>query len=306
MLQIVTIGIGYPKERNISMKKKLITTLLVLASSICLKSDASMVIMDYQGNTVAHPSGIERNLLINSDDGLDYDIALRPLDNGLKNSDGSVVIPLDYFYINNAREDVYFRYNQYSNLLYGADMNGVSRSLIAKIRGYGMVPAGVYTLNLEIQATDHDTQNIVSMSTFMLEFVVPPTQEISFHGEEAAINVSTKDVFARNKKIASENNPMVTINSNTDWSLFINTEKFGDAAGDYYIRTVSASPAVYERLQERIQLYPNKEILIAKGKAPSNNEYVSIELAVEGKDGKIMKAGNYNNILRFILREDRR
>ena len=53
-----------------------------------------------------------------------------------------------------------------------------------------------------------------------------------------------------------------------------------DGLVDYFLfdtkATIStASPAVYERLQERIQLYPNKEILIAKGKAPSNNEYVS-------------------------------
>ena len=288
------------------MKKTVITIIIAVLCAFTSNADASMVVMDYQGLTVVHPNGIERNLLINSDDGIGYDVALRPLDNGVKNGDGSVVIPLEYLYINNTKEDIYFRYNEYSNLLFGADMNGVAKSLIAKIKGYGMVPAGIYTINFEIQAREHETQNIASMSTFMLEFVVPPTQEISFHGEEAAINVSTKDVFERNKKIATENHPMVTINSNTDWALFINTDKFGDAAGNYYIRTVAASPKVYERLQERIQLYPNKEILVAKGKAPSNNEYVSIELAVEGKNGKILKAGTYDNNLRFILREDRR
>ena len=287
------------------MKRTVIITLIALLCALPLKTSASMVVIDYQGNTVVHPSGIERNLLINSDDGVGYDIALRPLDNALRNDNGNVSIPLEYVYINNTQEDVYFRYNEYSNLFDRARMDGVPKSLIAKVRGYGMVPAGIYNLNFEIQATDHETQQIVSMSTFMLQFIVPPTQDISFYGEEAAINVSTKDAFERNKKIATETNPMIKINSNTDWSLFINTDKFGDAAGDYYIRTVAASPAVYERLQERIQLYPDKEILIAKGKAPSNNEYVSIELAVEGKDGKILKAGNYYNNLRFILREDR-
>lgn len=264
-----------------------------------------MVIMDYQGPTVVSPNGLERNLLINSDDGVGYDIALRPLDNALKNDNGNVSIPLEYVYINNTQEDVYFRFNEYSNLFSSTTMNNVPRSLVAKVRGYGMVPAGIYNLNFEIQATDHETQQIVSMSTFMLQFIVPPTQDISFFGEEAAINVSTKDAFARNKKIPTDTNPMIKINSNVDWSLLLNTDKFGEAAGNYFIRTVSASQNVYERLQERIQLYPNKEILIAKGKAPSNNEYVSIELAVEGKDGKILKAGNYYNNLRFILREDR-
>ena len=286
------------------MKKLLITTILIFAGSLLMKADA-MVVMDYQGNTVVNSNGVERNLLLNSDDGEICDIALRPLDSALTSTDGRISIPLDKVYINNHQEDVYFRYNEYSNLFRRIRMGGVAKSIVAKVRGYGMVPAGTYNLNFEIQAIDSNTQNIASMSTFMLQFVVLPTQEISFHGEEAAINVSAKDAFAKNKKITTETNPMIYINSNTDWSLYLNTDKMNETAGNYFIRTVTASGQVNERLQDRIELYPNREILIAKGKAPSNNEYVSIELAVEGKDGKYLKAGDYYNNLRFILREDR-
>ena len=264
-----------------------------------------MVIMDYQGNTVVHPNGLERNVLINSDEDGEYDIALRPLDDALTSVDGKISIPLDKVYINNSHEDIYFRYNEYSNLLRRTQLGGIPRNLIAKVRDYGMVPAGIYNLNFEIQAIDSDTQNIASMSTFMLQFIVLPTQDLSFHGEEAVINVGANDVFAKNKKIATETNPMIYVNSNTDWALYVNTDKIGNTPGNYFIRTVSASNKVNERLQDRVQLYPDKEILIAKGKAPSSNEYVAIELAVEGKDGNILKAGNYSNSLRFILREDK-
>lgn len=287
------------------MKKTIVTTILAFASCLILKADASSVIIDYQGPTVVNPTSMERNLLINSDDGAGYDIAIKPLDDALRNSDGSVSIPLENVYINNTHQDVYLRYNEYSNLLRGAEMNGVAKSLIAKVRDFGMIPAGTYNLNFEIQATDVETQNIAGMSTFMLRFVVPTIQDISFHGDNADININASDAFSTNKKITTEKRPMAYINSNCDWELWVNTDRFGEGAGDYYIRTVSASPCVYERLQERMQLYPNKEILIAKGKAPSNNAYVAFELAVQGKDGKIMRAGNYQNNLRFILREDR-
>ena len=74
-------------------------------------------------------------------------------------------------------------------------------------------------------------------------------------------------------------------------------------AGNYYIRTVTASANVGERLQERVLLQEGKEIILAKGKAPANNEYVSVEYSVETKDGKFLPAGNYDNKVRYILRE---
>ena len=282
------------------MKKTLITTLLAFSSCLFVKADASMVIIDYQGPTLVQQNTIEQNLLINSDDGGLYDIALRPLDDALRNTDGTVVIPLEHIYINNTHEDVYFRYHEYSTLFRGLEMGGVAKNMTAKVRDFGMVPAGIYNLNFEIQARDSETQNIASVSTFMLQFVVRPEQSLSFAGEEVAINVDAKDAFAKNKKITTSTNPIIHINSNVNWILSVNTDRFGENAGNYYIRTIASSAQVNERLQERIQLYPDKEIVIAKGKAPSNNEYVSIELAVEGKDGKILKAGNYYNNLRWI------
>jgi len=261
-----------------------------------------MVILDYQGETVVHPNSIERNLIINSNDDANYDIAVRPLDECLRSSDGTVEIPLDKVYINNTKEDVYLRYNEYSNLFKALEMGGVAKNLTAKVRDYGMVPAGVYNLNFEVQATDAETQTIASMSTFNLQFIVPIVQEINFNGESPMINVGASDAFNKNKRITNETSPMVRINSNCDWELVINTDNFEEGAGNYYIRTISASSNVTERLQEKVLLTPGKEIIIARGKAPSNNEYVSIEYSLENKDGKIMHAGNYQNSLRYILR----
>ena len=283
------------------MKKLLITALFAFCLSA--PSEASYVIVDYQGDTVVHQQNIERNLIINSDDGGVYNIAVRPLDDAVRSSDGKVSIPLNNLYINNTREDVYLRYNEYSNIFDALTMGGVAKNMTAKIRDFGMVPAGTYSINFEVQATDVDTNQIASTTTFNLQFIVPSIQEISLHGEVPRITVGASDAFNKNKKITNETSPLVYINSNCDWELSVNADNFGDRAGNYYIRTVTASANVGERLQERVLLQEGKEIILAKGKAPANNEYVSVEYSVETKDGKFIPAGNYDNKVRYILRE---
>ena len=283
------------------MKKLLITALFAFCLSA--PSEASYVIVDYQGDTVVRQQNIERNLIINSDDGGVYNIAVRPLDDAVRSSDGKVSIPLNNLYINNTREDVYLRYNEYSNIFDALTMGGVAKNMTAKIRDFGMVPAGTYSINFEVQATDVDTNQIASTTTFNLQFIVPSIQEISLHGEVPRITIGASDAFNKNKKITNETSPLVYINSNCDWELSVNADNFGDRAGNYYIRTVTASANVGERLQERVLLQEGKEIILAKGKAPANNEYVSVEYSVETKDGKFIPAGNYDNKVRYILRE---
>ena len=283
------------------MKKLLITALFAFCLSA--PSEASYVIVDYQGDTVVRQQNIERNLIINSDDGGVYNIAVRPLDDAVRSSDGKVSIPLNNLYINNTREDVYLRYNEYSNIFDALTMGGVAKNMTAKIRDFGMVPAGTYSINFEVQATDVDTNQIASTTTFNLQFIVPSIQEISLHGEVPKITIGASDAFEKNKKITNETSPLVYINSNCDWELSVNADNFGERAGNYYIRTVTASANVGERLQERVLLQEGKEIILAKGKAPANNEYVSVEYSVESKDGKFIPAGNYDNKVRYILRE---
>lgn len=283
------------------MKKLLITALFAFCLSA--PSEASFVIVDYQGDTVVRQQNIERNLIINSDDGGVYNIAVRPLDDAVRSSDGKVSIPLNNLYINNTREDVYLRYNEYSNIFDALTMGGVAKNMTAKIRDFGMIPAGTYSINFEVQATDVDTNQIASTTTFNLQFIVPSIQEISLHGEVPKITVGASNAFEKNKKITNETSPLVYINSNCDWELSVNADNFGERAGNYYIRTVTASANVGERLQERVLLQEGKEIILAKGKAPANNEYVSVEYSVESKDGKFIPAGNYDNKVRYILRE---
>jgi len=280
--------------------------MLALASCIILRTDAAQVIMDYQGDTIVRPNSVERNLLINSDDGGAYDIAIKPLEDGLIRSDGEVRIPLQYVYINNTQEDVYMRYNEYSYILKHSTMGGFARNLTLKVRGYGMVPAGTYNLNIEIQAVNPETLMVEGTSIFNLQVIIPRVQDLSFHGATANIHIGPNNAFVTNKKILADSNPMLYINSNCDWILTLDTTELLEEPGNYYIKTVSASSNVNERLQERVLLTPGKEIIIAKGKAPANNEYVSIECSVEGRNGDIIRAGNYVNKLKFRLSEDRR
>ena len=287
------------------MKKKFITTILVLFTVLLCKADASMVIMDYQGDTIVHPYGIERPLLLNSDDDRHFDIAVRPLNNFVSSSNGKVQIPLDKFFINNNTEDVYMRFNEYSYLFRNITMGGAPQNITARIKDYGMVPSGIYNMMLEIQAIDSDTQTVLFNTNFNLQFIVPVVQTMSFHNAKSKINVGAGDAFAKNTKITSDTNPMLYINSNVDWILTLNVSDLDDTVGNFYVRTISASTNVNERLQDRVLVIPNRDIIIAKGKAPSNNEYVSIEYSIENKNGKIFPAGKYNNRFRYRLSEDR-
>lgn len=284
--------------------RQFILTLFLLVG-IGLPTPA-MVIIDYQGDTVVRQKNVERNLIINSDDDRVYDIALRPLDNVLSNLDGSVTIPLENVYINNTREDVYLRYNEYSNLFKDLTMCGVAKNMTAKIRDYGMIPAGIYNLNFEIQATDAETQEIASMSTFNLQFIVPVVQEVRVNAESPQITVGASDLFNPLKRINNETSPTININSNANWELSVNCDNLGEAKGNYYIRTISASSHVFERLQERVLLEQGKEIIIAKGKAPADNEFVSVEFSLVSADGKYIPAGSYENRVKYILREEGR
>lgn len=264
-----------------------------------------MVVFDYQGETIVQQNSVERNLLINSNeyDNI-YDIAVRPLEDTIKSVDGKVEIPLDNFFINNNKEDVYFKYNEYSYLFRGLSMD-MAKNITAKIRDFGMIPAGTYNLNLEIQATNSETTQIESMTTFNLQFIVPVKQEISLFGERPKITVGANDAFTKNKKIINEISPMIFINSNCDWELSVILEDTGNDIGNYFVRTITSTSNVNERLQERVLLQPNREIVLAKGKAPANNENISVEYSLEGKDGNIIHSGNYENRVRYILRESR-
>ena len=284
------------------MKKLLLTTIIVFAS-LCVPVDATMVMLDYFGETHVTSNNIERTLIVSSDDGKSYNIAMRPLEEAVTSSDGVTSIPLEYLFINNTREDVYLKYNEYSNVIWGATTEEIPRNMTAKIKEYGIVPAGVYSITFEVQATDVETQEIVSTSSFNLQFIVPEIHELNTYSNEPQIVVSAEDAFKKDYKIANEVSPMIYVRSNTDWVLTLDTTDFDVSIGNYYVRTTSASSKVTSRLQERALIIPNREIILARGKAPAQNEFVAVEFSVESADGKIIPSGTYTNRIKYILRE---
>ena len=60
---------------------------------------------------------------------------------------------------------------------------------------------------------------------------------------------------------------------------------------------------VTSRLEEKALITPGREIILARGKAPAVNEFVSVEFSVENSNGKIIPAGEYTNRVKYILRE---
>ena len=284
------------------MKKFLITSILTLMLA-CVPTDAAIVLLDYFGETHVTSNNVERTLIVTSDDGRSYNIAMRPLEEAITNSDGSVSIPLEYLFLNNTREDVFVKYNEYSNVIWGRTMEEIPRNITAKIKEYGIIPAGIYSINFEVQATDVETNEIVSNSSFNLQFIVPVVHELNTYSNEPQIKVSVEDAFKRNHKIANEISPMVYVRSNTDWVLTLDTTDFDTSIGNYYVRTTTASDKVTSRLQEKALIVPNREIILARGKAPAQNEFVTVEFSIEGSNGNIIPAGNYVNKVKYVLRE---
>ena len=283
--------------------KKIFTIITFTLLFTCMSVNASMVMLDYFGETHVTSNNIERTLIVNSDDGKSYNIAMRPLDEAVISSDGKTIIPLEHLFLNNNREDVYLKYNEYSNVIWGSTMEDIPRSMTAKIKEYGIIPAGVYSINFEVQATDVETQEIVSTSSFNLQFIVPVMHELNFYSNEPQIKISTENAFSRNLRIANEMSPILYVRSNTDWVLTLDTSEFDNSVGNYYVKTVSASEKVTSRLEEHALIIPNREIILARGKAPAQNEFVSVEFSIENADGKIIPAGNYTNKIKYVLRE---
>lgn len=284
------------------MKRLLLTTLIALVLS-CVSVQASMVMLDYFGETHVTSNNIERTLIVNSDDGKSYNIAIRPLEEAISSTDGKTLIPLEYLFINNNREDVYLKYNEYSNVIWGTVMEEIPRNMTAKIKEYGIVPAGVYSINFEVQATDTETREIVSTSMFNLQFVVPVVHELNTYAEEPTIRIGADNAFKKNYKIVNEVSPTVYIRSNTDWVLTLDTSDFDNSICKYYVRTTTGSNKVTSRLQERAQILANREIILARGKAPAQNEFVTVEFSVENNADKVIPAGNYIHKIKYILRE---
>ena len=97
---------------------------------------------------------------------------------------------------------------------------------------------------------------------------------------------------------------MIYIRSNTDWILTLDPKNLEETQGKMYVRTTSGSGKVTSRLQEQAYVTPGgSEIILARGVAPAENEYVSVEFSIENPDEGVIPAGEYVNKIKYILRE---
>ena len=140
---------------------------------------------------------------------------------------------------------------------------------------------------------------------FNLRFVIQPKQEISIHGDAPVISVGASTIANKQPRIINQTSPMIYINSNTDWVLILKTDNYDNSQGNFYVRTVGASGNVMERLQERVLIQQGHDIILAKGKGPSNNEYVTVEYSIDNDAKNMKKAGTYLNKIRYSLKENR-
>lgn len=261
--------------------------------------------MDYQDATTTITSvGIERLLLINGNDASRYQVEIRPMSSTVSNAGGTVNIPLENFVINNGVQDIDFIDSEFSTIFSNVTFNNIPRFVTAKIKNYGMVPKGTYSIGLQLQATDLDTSEITSIM-FNLQFVVTKFQNIAATSSTTNFNLSASDVLSKNARVTNDTNIPITINSNCDWVLVLKTDdEFVDTPGNYYVKTIGGTSNVTQRLQENILLEEDNEIILAKGTAPSTNETVTVQYVLESVDGDYIPAGTYNNSLKYVIRED--
>lgn len=286
------------------MKKALITTLILCTWTIFSPAYAA-VEMDYMDTTTTvTATGAERRLIINSNDNNVYRIEIRPLADCVTNAGGTVEIPLTNFVINNNTQDIDFVANEFSTIFSRTAFNNIPRPINVKIKNYGMVPRGTYTIGLQMQATNVDTSEITS-TMFNMQFVVGKYQEIATSASGSEFQLSASNALNKNARVTNETNLPITINSNCDWMLVLKTDaQYNATHGDYYVRTIGGTSNVTQRLQENVLLEEDKEIVLARGTSPSNNQEVTIQYTLQNKDGEFIPAGNYNNRVKYVIRED--
>ena len=287
------------------MKKTFITALIFFSTLFGLKAEAASVVIDSSVyNTVTQANGIQRSFLLKIDDGGQYDVVFKPLNDELIGSNG-VNIPLNYVYINNNTEDLYMRYMQETFLYKNTEFfDGATKVLTAKVLNYGIVPAGNYTLNTQFTIYQSNTLNQVATGVYDLRFVVLPEQNITFGVEQSTINVTPDKAFNKAGKVYTTTQPTIIVTSNCPWELIADTSSFGDAVGNYYIKVKNATEGVTEKLMTETQISGSTApIVIARGKGPANGEIITMQYGLESKDGKIIHSGDYSNTIRYTIRE---
>ena len=286
------------------MKKVLLTSLIALMLS-CAQAFAADMAVQYLTETLTNGNTISRNFTMRSSDGANYRIEMTPLDEAITSSDGTTTIPItnENFYVHNTREDVFFKFNEASLVTDGVDLDSESLSLMAVIKDYGIVPAGTYTLRMAIHATNLESNETIDTS-FNFEFIIPVDHVIGLGPDIPKISVSASDVFKKTDKITNESTSMINIRSNTDWILTLDARKMEEFQGKLYVRTTAGSDKVSSRLQEYALITPGtSEIILARGAAPAENEYVSVEYSMENPTEGAIPAGEYFYKVKYLLTE---
>ena len=288
------------------MKKVLLTSLIAFMLSCVQAFAADMAVQYTNDRTDISGNTIMRNFMMRSSDGANYRIEMTPIDEAITSTDGVTTIPIDNenFYIHNTKEDVFFKYNEASVVTDGVELDSESLNLMAVIKDCGIVPAGTYSLRMNIYAVNLESNTEINTS-FAFEFVIPKMHSLtSGSNEMPKISVSASGVFDKSNKILNDSASMVYINSNTDWVLTLNAKKMQDFDGKFYVRTTAASENVTSRLQEYALITPGtSEIILARGTAPADGEHVTVEFSIENPETGFIPAGEYYYNISYELTE---
>ena len=91
--------------------------------------------------------------------------------------------------------------------------------------------------------------------------------------------------------------------------LILDTSNFGNQIGKYYFQVTAASANVTEYEKNQIEILPNRQYILAKGKPTVteaingnySNDFITINYTLKNTSERFFKEGEFNNFINYII-----
>lgn len=223
-------------------------------------------------------------------------------------SNPSIVIPISSLYLNDGIYNYQMEYNTPVTVLNGVniDSGGYTQNYTAIINPIGPIPPGTYTTLLQF------TDSLGAQDTFSynLNFTVPLNQAVSSTANTVNITLAPADVFDKSGSFTNLTSPQISLQSNSDWDLILDTTNIGDLNGNYYFQVLNATSNVTSCVSTPTQI-SSTQYQIASGNPtvtdPVNgtwaNDYITIQFSMQNPFGNYTPQGNYLNNVTYTIQE---
>lgn len=263
------------------MIKKIFIILLILisANSIQEKSEAILYSISKIGEPIITENSITQKYKIDLLEIGYWELSIKPLmSHWVNNQDMSARIP-----VNNTElitPDGTFRLieNTKTNIYNGDSRFSRSIEVSIKINNTRGLKSGFYTIPLMFSTGDG------SYYTQIPTLQIQSTTDISSITPTSNIILSENDVFDLNGEFKNSVDTQLSINSNTPWSLYLDTSNIGNLKGDYYFQIISSTGNnITTPITSKTKLEIGQNYLIANGDRSYTNNFPANPIPTEIK-----------------------